>query len=226
MMNDPPDPNAAPHPFPPMGRFEPHLIAPPQILGCERTPFLVLVGLVAFLILVVFGITLFGIAGGLLIFLGGVRWLRAMFEVDPRYFAMRQLAMRTPRHLLAELPPAYMKDWAFVGYEDPPTLEEMFVAWSRMLGSAAIPALLAALMSSLVVGCLVFAGILTLILIGVFGDVLHTRLLRSAARHGMHRKRMYRETAESRESMGSSQEDHRTPFRQSQGATNDPAHTP
>ena len=157
-------------PFPPIGRFEKHLIAPPQILGCERTPFLVLVGVVAFLVIVVFGIDIFGIIGAALIFIGGVRWLRAMFEQDPHWFAMRWLGMRYPRHLPDELPPAYMKDWAFVGYDDPPAPEEVFMAWLKVIAAMLVPAGLVALFFGLFAGGVTFAALMLAVLALVFTE--------------------------------------------------------
>ena len=154
--------------FPPVGRFEKHLIVPPQILGCERTPFLALVGAVAFLIIIVFGITFPGLAAGVLIFLGGVRWLRGIFEHDPYFFAMRWLALRLPRNLPAEHPPAFMQDWAFVGYEDPPRPEATFIAWLKVSGVAMLPATGALIAHSVIAAVITFILGMIAVVIWVF----------------------------------------------------------
>jgi len=153
-----------------MGRFEQHLITPPQILGCERLPFLILCGLVAFLIVVVFGVDIFGIAGGALIFHGGIRWLRAMFEQDPHWFAMRWLALTVPRRLPDELPPACIEDWAFVGFDDPPTPEAIFGAWLTIAAILVVPAGLAAVLSGPVAGGLTYAGLLLAVVAWAFAE--------------------------------------------------------
>ena len=162
--------------FPPVGRFEAHLIAPPQILGCERIPFLTLVGIIAFLIIVVFGINVTGVTGGLLMFLGGVRWLRAIFEIDPYYFAMRRLAIQTPRSLPAEHPPAYMKAWAFVGYDDPPSADAVFVAWLNVIGVVLMLATVVWAFTNLIMAGIVFASLMTAIGLWVFSDDLMARV--------------------------------------------------
>ena len=164
--------------FPPVGRFEKHLIAPPQILGCERIPFLTLVGIIAFLMIVVFGINVMGVTGGILMFLGGVRWLRAIFEIDPYYFAMRRLAIQYPRHLPADHPPAYMTDWAFVGYDDPPSADAMFVAWLKVISVALMLATVAWAFSNVMIAGMVFASLITGTLLWVFADDLTTRIVR------------------------------------------------
>ncbi|MCY4288584.1 MAG: hypothetical protein OXC63_08325 [Aestuariivita sp.] len=158
--------------FPRVGQFEKHLIVPAQILGCERTPFLVLVGGVAFLITIVFGITFPGLAAGVLIFLGGVRWLRAIFEQDPHYFAMRWMALRLPRNLPAEHPPEFVKDWAFVGYEDPPRPEAVFIAWLQVSGAAMVPTTLVLFVYSIPAAVITFAICMVIIVLWVFADDL------------------------------------------------------
>ena len=176
-------------PFPPMGRFEKHLTAPPQIMGCERIPFLVLTGVVAFLAVIFLGV---GhpilIVGGLiscaLFFLGGLRWLRAMFEYDPHWFAMRWLGMTWPRHLPDAHPPAWLKDCAFIGYDDPPTAADVVLAWVKVLGAIAIPALLAGLVFGTLAGGAVYAALLTGVLFWVFTEDIIAALRAITGRRG------------------------------------------
>ena len=166
------------HPFPPLGRFEKHLTAPPDILGCERTPFLVLLGTVAFLVIAVFGIDVFGIIGGGLIFIGGVRWLRAMFEQDPQYFAMRWESMKYPRHLPYELPPEHEKGWAFVGYDDPPAPEIILKAWAGVTIAALVLSGIVYFFFGPLAGALTFALLMLVVTLWVFREELINRLWR------------------------------------------------
>lgn len=184
-----PDTDPQERPFPPMGRFEKHLTAPPQIMGCERIPFLALTGVVAFLAIIFLGIghpvlSVGGLISCALFFPGGLRWLRAMSEYDPHWFAMRWLGMTWPRHLPDEHPPAWLTDCAFIGYDDPPTTAEVVTAWVKVLGAIAIPAILTGLVFGALAGGGVFTVLLTAVLLWVFTEDSLDVLRAITGRHG------------------------------------------
>ena len=165
----------ADRPFPPMGRFDKHLTAPPQIMGCERLPFLVLVGTVAFLATLALGLTspiflVAGLAACGVILVNGLRWLRAMFEYDPHWFAMRWLAVTWPRDLPDAPPPAWVKDCAFIGYDDPPAPREVAAAWAKVLAVLALAGGLVWLVFGPLAGGGVFAVLLSAVLVWVFTE--------------------------------------------------------
>lgn len=162
-------------PFPPMGRFDKHLTAPPQIMGCERLPFLVLVGTVGFLGTLALTLTspiflVAGLAACGVILVNGLRWLRAMFIYDPHWFAMRWLAVTWPRHLHDDLPPAWVKRCDFIGYEDPPAPHEVAAAWAKVLAVLALAGGLAGLLFGPLAGGGVFAVLLSAVLVRVFTE--------------------------------------------------------
>ncbi|MYE12236.1 MAG: hypothetical protein F4X99_11390, partial [Gammaproteobacteria bacterium] len=51
----------------PYGFLDEAMLRPPQILGCERMPFLFTVGMATFVTVTAFGITLPGAIGGILL---------------------------------------------------------------------------------------------------------------------------------------------------------------
>ena len=96
------------------------LARPPMVLGCERLPFVVLIGAVVFVLIVLFGgITFHGLIAGLMLIAIGIGVLRRIARYDPYFFAVTWQAMQTPRELPA-VPREPMAPMLFVGYDDPP----------------------------------------------------------------------------------------------------------
>ena len=151
-----------------IGRFEMHLITPPMLFGCERMPFLVWLGTIAFLVVVVFGINPLGLFGGIMMFIGGVIWLRAIARDDPQWFAMRLERMKYPSQMPDELPDPRLKDWDFVGYDDPPPPEKIMKAWLGVTAAVLVPAAVVALIFGLAVGGIIFAALMLGVVIWVF----------------------------------------------------------
>lgn len=165
---DPQDEDETVRPY--VGRFEMHLITPPMLFGCERMPFLVWLGVIAFLVVAVFGINPFGILGGILMCIGGVIWLRRIAEYDPQWFAMRLERMKYPRNMPDELPDPRLKDWDFVGFDDPPPPEKILKAWLGVTAAALVPSALAALVFGLTAGGITFAALMLGVVIWVFPE--------------------------------------------------------
>ena len=166
-------------PGPKIGRFERHLITPPMLFGCERMPFLVWLGVIAFLVVAVFGITPWGLIGGALMFAGGVIWLRQIAEGDAQWFAMRLERMKYPTHMPDVLPDPRLKDWDFVGFDDPPAPETVLKAWAGVSAAALVPAGLVALIFGIVPGMVVFAGLMLAVILWVFWQERITWLRRA-----------------------------------------------
>ena len=97
------------------------LARPPMILGCERLPFVALVGGVVFALIAVFGISFNGLIACAMLLVTGIGALRRAAAYDPLLFAVLFRALRLPRSLpevpdvVEKLPPL-----PFVGYEYPP----------------------------------------------------------------------------------------------------------
>lgn len=157
---------------PQIGRFEMHLITPPMLFGCERMPFLVLLGAIAFLVVAVFGITPWGLIGGGFMLAGGIIWLRDIASDDPQWFAMRLERMKYPTHMPDVMPDARLKDWDFVGFDDPPAPEEVLKAWAKVAAAALVPSGIAALIFGIVPGSLAFAGLMAAVALWAFWEDL------------------------------------------------------
>ncbi len=106
----------------PYGFIDEAMLRPPQILGCERVPFLAVIGMAAFVTVIGFGITFPGLAGGVMLASAGVMVLRRIAAHDPFWFAVLFDAARYPRHMPDVLPdPTLPRHLHFVGYDDPPS---------------------------------------------------------------------------------------------------------
>ena len=165
-------------PGPRIGRFEMHLITPPMLFGCERVPFLVWLGAVAFLVVAVFGITPWGIIGGLLMFAGGIIWLRRIAEDDRQWFAMRLERMKYPTHMPDMLPDPCLKGWDFAGFDDPPAPETVLKAWAGVSAAALVPAALVVFIFGGLPGALTFAGAVLAVALWAFWEDMVNRLRR------------------------------------------------
>ena len=161
---------------PAIGRFEMHLITPPMLFGCERMPFLVVLGAVSFIVLAVFGITPWGILGGALMLIGAVIWLRRIGEYDPQWFAMRLERMKYPLQMPDVLPDPRLKDWDFVGFDDPPAPEVVMKAWLGVCAAALVPAGLVALLIGMPAGVVSFVSLMSGVVIWVFRDRMVARI--------------------------------------------------
>ena len=161
-----------------IGRFEMHLITPPMLFGCERMPFLVWLGVIAFLIVAVFGINPFGLLGGVLMLIGGVIWLREIARDDPQWFAMRLERMKYPGQMPDELPDPRLKHWDFVGYDDPPPPEKIIKAWLGVTAAALVPSGIVTLFFSLPAGGITFAVLMLAVVAWVFPEQTIGRLRR------------------------------------------------
>ena len=102
-------------------RIDVDLARPPNILYCERVPFVVLVGTVVFVTVVFFGITFHGLIAAFILMAAGVGVLRQLFAHDPHFFAVYAKALKYPRRLPAE-PDRPMPDLPFIGYADRPRI--------------------------------------------------------------------------------------------------------
>jgi len=111
------------------GTLDEALARPPQLLGCERTPFLVMVGTAASVTVTAFGITLTGLVAGVILVAAGLMVLRRVAAHDPFYFAVVAEAARYPRRMPDVLPdPVLPRHLPFVGYDDPPSRETVLLA--------------------------------------------------------------------------------------------------
>lgn len=123
------------------GRIDEALLRPPQILGCERMPFLFTIGMAAFVTVAGFGLTLAGIAGGVLLASAGVIVLRRLATHDPFWFAVVFESAKYPRHMPDVLPDRTIsRDLAFVGYDDPPSDVAVLLARVSALAIVVLPA--------------------------------------------------------------------------------------
>lgn len=133
----------------PYGVLDEALMRPPLVLGCERVPFVITIGVSAFATVVVFGLTLSGLFAGILLALAGISLLRRLANFDPFFFATRIEAAKYPRHMPDVLPDtALPRHLPFVGYEDAPSGNE--VSLSRASVAVAGLAMLALLIAALV----------------------------------------------------------------------------
>ena len=125
----------------PYGFIDEAMLRPPQILGCERMPFLAMAGMATFVTVTGFGITLPGIVGGVMLAAAGVIVLRRIAAHDPFWFAVLFESARYPRHLPDVLPdPTLPRDLAFVGYDDPPSPAVVLLARIAAFAFVVLPA--------------------------------------------------------------------------------------
>ena len=123
------------------GVLDEALLRPPQLLGCERTPFLFVIFSATFLTVVVFGVTFPGLVAGIMLAAAGVMVLRRIAAYDPYWFAVQFAASRYPRHMPDVLPDTTIpRDLAFVGYDDPPSDVAVLLARVAALAIVVLPA--------------------------------------------------------------------------------------
>lgn len=123
------------------GFIDEAMLRPPQILGCERMPFLVIIGTAAFVTVVGFGLTFPGLVGGILLAAAGVMVLRRIAAHDPFWFAVLFEAARYPRQMPDVLPDRIIpRDLAFVGYDDPPDGMLVLLVRAATVAGVVLPA--------------------------------------------------------------------------------------
>ena len=122
------------------GVLDEALLRPPQLLGCERTPFLFVIFSATFLTVAVFGVTFPGLVAGIMLAAAGVIVLRRIAAHDPYWFAVQFAASRYPRHMPDVLPDTTIpRDLAFVGYDDPPSDVAVLLARVAALAIVVLP---------------------------------------------------------------------------------------
>ena len=114
--------------------INPAFVNPPLLAGCERIPFLIMLGTVIFITVVLFGINPVGMLCGVGLFFLGRYVLRRYAAYDPYFFAMWWEARQYPRRMPeVEVCPT-VGDCAFIGYDEPPTWRQVLWAWSVVIG--------------------------------------------------------------------------------------------
>jgi len=131
----------------------PAFTAPLLLSGCERIPFLLMLGAVIFVTVVLFGINPIGLLCGVALFFLGRYKLREIAEYDPYFFAMWWESRKYPKHMPASEWHG-VGDCAFIGYDDPPKWYHVLWAWAVVIGIGL--AILAALALVGLVGWLFF----------------------------------------------------------------------
>lgn len=125
----------------PYGFIDEAMLRPPQVLGCERMPFLFTIGMATLVTVVGFGLSPTGLVGGVLLAAAGVMVLRRIAAHDPFWFAVMFEAMKYPRHMPDVLPDRTLpRDLAFVGYDDPPSDSAVLLARAAALAIVVLPA--------------------------------------------------------------------------------------
>ena len=124
----------------PYGFIDEAMLRPPQILGCERMPFLAMIGAVVLVTVVGFGLTLPGVIGGVMLAAAGVMVLRRIAAHDPFWFAVLFESARYPRDMPDVLPDRTLPKLAFVGYDDPPSDAAVLLARLAALAIVVLPA--------------------------------------------------------------------------------------
>ncbi|MYE10513.1 MAG: hypothetical protein F4X99_02390 [Gammaproteobacteria bacterium] len=124
----------------PYGTIDEAMLRPPQILGCERMPFLAVVGAAAFVTVAGFGLTIPGAIGGFILAGAGVMVLRRIAAHDPFWFAVLFESARYPRDMPDVLPDRTLPPLAFVGYDDPPSPVSVLLARIAALAAVTLPA--------------------------------------------------------------------------------------
>lgn len=161
----------------PYGVLDEAMLRPPQIAGCERLPFLVMLGAAAFVTVTVFGLTLPGTIGGIILIAAGVMLLRRIAAHDPFYFAILFEAATFPRRMPDVLPDRTLpQDLAFVGYDDPPS--PAVVALHRTAVAAVVVAPAAA-------ACLLFGAVPALFTLAALAVVVAAVIVRNMPRSGI-----------------------------------------
>ena len=123
------------------GVLDEALLRPPQLLGCERTPFLFVIFSATFLTVAVFGVSFPGLVAGIMLAAAGVMVLRRIAAYDPYWFAVQFAASRFPRHMPDVLPDTTIpRNLAFVGYDDPPSDVSVLLARVAALAIVVLPA--------------------------------------------------------------------------------------
>ena len=143
----------------PYGVLDEAMLRPPQIAGCERIPFLVMLGAVAFVTVTGFGLTLSGAIGGILLVAAGVMLLRRIAAHDPFWFAILFEAAKYPRNMPNVLPDRTLPDLAFVGYDDPPSPGAVLLARIAAVAGVTLPAGAAWLLFGLVPALCTLVGL-------------------------------------------------------------------
>ena len=121
------------------GVLDEALLRPPQILGCERSPFIAVIFAATFVTVAGFGITLQGLVGGVMLAAAGVMVLRRIAVHDPFWFAVLFEAARYPRDMPDVLPDRTLPKLAFVGYDDPPSDAAVLLARLAALAIVVLP---------------------------------------------------------------------------------------
>ena len=124
----------------PYGFIDEAMLRPPQILGCERMPFLAMIGAVVLVTVVGFGFTLPGVIGGVMLAGAGVMVLRRIAAHDPFWFAVLFESARYPKDMPDVLPDRTLPKLAFVGYDDPPSDAAVLLARLAALSIVVLPA--------------------------------------------------------------------------------------
>lgn len=88
----------------PYGYINPAFVRPPLLAGCERTPFLIMLGIVVFTVVAVFGVSPSGLIGGILMTIAARGALKQVTAYDPYFFAVWWEAIKLPRSLPDVLP--------------------------------------------------------------------------------------------------------------------------
>ena len=127
----------------PYGFIDEAMLRPPQILGCERMPFLAAMGVAVLVTVVGFGLTLPGVIGGVMLAGAAVMVLRRIAAHDPFWFAVLFESARYPRDMPDVLPDRTLPRLAFVGYDDPPSDAAVLLARLAALAIVLVPAGLA-----------------------------------------------------------------------------------
>ena len=122
-------------PFEYRGYIDPDLTRPLLFLGCERIPFLIVIGVSVFLTVVAFGLTPWGIGCGVVLAATGIAALRRYAQYDPQFFAMYWEALKYPRHIPETEVEPWVRDLPFIGYDDPPTRAQVIKAWLIVIGA-------------------------------------------------------------------------------------------
>ena len=122
------------------GVLDEAMLRPPRILGCERAPFLAVIGAATFATVTGFGLTLPGIVGGVLLAAAGVMVLRGVAAHDPFWFAVLFESARYPRRMPDVPPDRTLPPLAFVGYDDPPSPVAVALARTAAAAAVALPA--------------------------------------------------------------------------------------
>ena len=101
------------------GYINPAFVRPPLLAGCERAPFLIMLGFVVLTVLAVFEVSPSGLIGGILMTMAGRGALKQVATYDPYFFAVWWEAINLPR----SLPDVVPEDRIPLPHPVPPTGE-------------------------------------------------------------------------------------------------------